>query len=154
MNLGEVEEVIFHGINLMRDATTMVTNLCMGTQKWTMSVPARPEHDPDIVISRALRHETLMVGTLRSMMVELYEKQLSVEFGDCPKHKMRVIESFRHHPVDPKFMVIRWCTECGSVSRSVEDGDPRADRLVLEETDPKIASHKPRFMVYRRKEVL
>lgn len=35
--------------NLLR-AREMVGDLCSGKQRWVMSIPARPEHDPDLVI--------------------------------------------------------------------------------------------------------
>jgi len=36
-------------------AEAKVSKLCSGDEKWMMSIPARPDHDPDIVISDALR---------------------------------------------------------------------------------------------------
>lgn len=35
-------------------AHAMVHLLCHGDRKWTMSVPARPDHDPDLVIIAGL----------------------------------------------------------------------------------------------------
>jgi hypothetical protein len=35
-------------------ADAVVHALCVGTQRWTMSVPARPDEDPDLVIHDAL----------------------------------------------------------------------------------------------------
>ena len=35
-------------------ADQVVTDLCSGKFKWDMQVPARPDHDPDLVISAAL----------------------------------------------------------------------------------------------------
>lgn len=35
-------------------AMQMVSDLCQGRRNWTMSIPARPDYDPDLVISAAL----------------------------------------------------------------------------------------------------
>ena len=35
-------------------AEAKISSLCSGDEEWIMSIPARPEHDPDLVISSAL----------------------------------------------------------------------------------------------------
>ena len=35
-------------------AVDLVKDLCAGRARWVMSIPARPDHDPDLVIARAL----------------------------------------------------------------------------------------------------
>ena len=35
-------------------AMAMVNDLCQGRKKWIMSIPARPDVDPDLVITTAL----------------------------------------------------------------------------------------------------
>ena len=40
---------------LIERAHNVVSELCEGKRSWTMSVPARPEEDPDLVITAALR---------------------------------------------------------------------------------------------------
>lgn len=35
-------------------AMQMVSDLCQGRRNWTMSIPARPDYDPDLIISAAL----------------------------------------------------------------------------------------------------
>lgn len=39
---------------LTLNAHQVINDLCQGRRKWGMSIPARPDHDPDIVISNAL----------------------------------------------------------------------------------------------------
>jgi hypothetical protein len=36
-------------------ALAVVGDLCEGKRQWIMSIPARPDHDPDLVIAGALR---------------------------------------------------------------------------------------------------
>jgi hypothetical protein len=40
---------------VIRRAHDMVSALCDGSRDWIMSIPARPDHDPDLVIGEALR---------------------------------------------------------------------------------------------------
>lgn len=48
----------------IKAAQAMVADLCEGKREWIMSIPARPEHDPDLVIGEALREaEAFMVAT-------------------------------------------------------------------------------------------
>ena len=42
-------------INAIDRATVKVNKLCSGKDRWTLSVPARPDYDPDIIIMDALR---------------------------------------------------------------------------------------------------
>lgn len=39
---------------LVDQARQIILELCEGKRRWTMSIPARVDHDPDLVISRAL----------------------------------------------------------------------------------------------------
>lgn len=41
-------------IDRIEKARTVVSDLCHGRRRWTMSVPARPDDDPDLVIAGAL----------------------------------------------------------------------------------------------------
>jgi hypothetical protein len=43
-------------------AIAMVSALCDGSQRWTMSVPARPDSDPDLVIAGALQAARDLIG--------------------------------------------------------------------------------------------
>lgn len=47
-------------------AQQMVSDLCNGRREWLMSIPARPDYDPDLVISSALRHLHNEVERLRA----------------------------------------------------------------------------------------
>lgn len=42
-----------------------VCALCKGEKRWTMSVPAEPERDPDLVIDASLSDITKLVAALR-----------------------------------------------------------------------------------------
>lgn len=44
-------------------ALLVVAQLCDGTKRWTMSVPARPDSDPDLVLSDALREADTLLRT-------------------------------------------------------------------------------------------
>jgi hypothetical protein len=43
-------------------AIAMVPALCNGSQRWTMSVPARLDSDPDLVIAGALQNARVLIG--------------------------------------------------------------------------------------------
>lgn len=39
----------------LKAAEAVIHDLCAGTRRWTMSIPARPDYDPDLIIADALR---------------------------------------------------------------------------------------------------
>ena len=41
-----------------------VSRLCSSSRKWTMTIPAEPEHDSDLVISRALMDASLALAEI------------------------------------------------------------------------------------------
>lgn len=49
-------------------ASAMVAALCEGNRQWFMSIPARVDHDPDLVISNALHSAKEEIETLRSLL--------------------------------------------------------------------------------------
>lgn len=54
-------------------AHRMVTALCQprgsaGTREWVMSIPARPDYDPDLVIAAGLRAAEAEVDRLRGLL--------------------------------------------------------------------------------------
>ena len=51
-------------INEIDKALQVVADLCEGKQKWTMSVPARPDSDPDLIIAAALSNAKLLIIVL------------------------------------------------------------------------------------------
>lgn len=54
----QIEEIELLGcreaLQAIEKADQMVSALCQGSEKWIMQIPARPDKDPDLVISRAL----------------------------------------------------------------------------------------------------
>jgi len=55
-------------INGMRHARDMVSALNKGERDWIMSIPARPFHDPDIVIATALDEAKDYIDQLRTAL--------------------------------------------------------------------------------------
>lgn len=54
----------------LKAARDMVSALCHGDRQWTMSVPAQPNTDPDLVISDGLRAGSTLLSTLSSLKEE------------------------------------------------------------------------------------
>lgn len=50
-----MNETIKTAIEKIKKAQETISALCDGRIRWTMSVPARPDSDPDLVISDALQ---------------------------------------------------------------------------------------------------
>ena len=48
-------------------AKQVVRDLCEGKRRWTMSVPARPDDDPDLVISAALNALPALLAAVRDL---------------------------------------------------------------------------------------
>jgi hypothetical protein len=46
----------------------MVSALCDGKRDWIMSIPARPDHDPDLVIGEALRVADDLYDALKAVV--------------------------------------------------------------------------------------
>jgi hypothetical protein len=59
----------------IRRAMDMVSALCNGSREWIMSIPARVDHDPDIVISEALREAREYIATLTRERDEAREER-------------------------------------------------------------------------------
>ena len=51
-------------------AQKVVNELCDGTRTWTLSIPARVDHDPDLVISAALEAARAELAALTPKPVE------------------------------------------------------------------------------------
>lgn len=58
--LSEEREVALAAIE---KAHQMVSDLCARRREWIMSIPARPDHDPDLVIGEALRLARQALGS-------------------------------------------------------------------------------------------
>jgi len=57
-------------------AHQMVVNLCKprdaeGSREWVMSIPVRPDHDPDVVISDSLRDVGSLIAEVQKLRAEL-----------------------------------------------------------------------------------
>ena len=57
--------------NDLNAAQKMVSDLCHGKREWIMSIPARPDYDPDLVIGKALRDG--------QRLLRLYKEELESE---------------------------------------------------------------------------
>lgn len=73
-------------------AVNMVGRLCEGSQEWVMHIPARPDKDPDIVISNALHASRLAMRQMVKDIKELRKLLLGLDDGNwttlektCPK---------------------------------------------------------------------
>lgn len=53
-------------------AHEMINALCNRRREWIMSIPARPDHDPDLVIGASLRDNIRLIADVRYWRV-LYE---------------------------------------------------------------------------------
>ena len=51
-------------------ARKTLSGLCDGTTRWTMSVPARPDEDPDLIIAAAFRDAGAAITALREALAE------------------------------------------------------------------------------------
>ena len=54
-------------LQMIRRAEKVLDELCEGKREWTMSVPARPDHDPDLIVGEALYRARLEIERLRNM---------------------------------------------------------------------------------------
>ena len=47
-------------------AREMVSALCQQKRRWIMSIPARPDYDPDLVIAAALADNDALIAIVRA----------------------------------------------------------------------------------------
>ena len=59
-------------------AHSIVHELCDGTRRWTMSIPAREDYDPDLVISAALRDADDLLDQNAELQRQLEEARSKV----------------------------------------------------------------------------
>ena len=80
----------------LQRATAMVSSLCRprgteGAREWIMSIPARPDHDPDLVIDASLRDVRHLLAEneiLRTEIVRLREALGNISrMRTFPDHK-------------------------------------------------------------------
>lgn len=57
-------------MELIERAKDVVIALCAGRQRWTMSVPAEPDRDPDLIIMAALDAGTRALARLAAEFTE------------------------------------------------------------------------------------
>ena len=87
-------------------ANGAVRALCHGEQRWTMSVPARPEEDPDLVIGQALHAAERLVVECRRLREREAEARRIIEQALASDEAQRaeiarlaeVLEAARHMP--------------------------------------------------------
>lgn len=53
-----------------------VAALCDGRERWRMSIPAEPERDADLVISRALAHADSLVAEVKGLRERTHDEAL------------------------------------------------------------------------------
>lgn len=63
----QTEDGIKTALQKIELAEKKVSALCHGEEKWVMSIPARPDHDPDIVISDALHSAKAALSALSAL---------------------------------------------------------------------------------------
>lgn len=75
----------------LKAAHTMVSDLCHGRRDWVMSIPARPDYDPDLVIGAALSDgDKLMV--IAEASLALYRAEHA---HDDPRTDPNALDSVR-----------------------------------------------------------
>ena len=89
INLKEIEE-------REQKATEMISSLCKprgmeGTREWIMSIPARPDYDPDLIIGRSLTDILALTNALREACELLEETRYIHADANCSFSR---IESF------------------------------------------------------------
>jgi hypothetical protein len=78
-------------------AHDMVRALCHGDQRWVMSVPAQPKHDPDMVISAALRDSYKLMLALDGARAQLAAAHArEARLGDLLTGAMHALRSYQH----------------------------------------------------------
>ena len=89
------EQDVAIALDLIQKAYTMVSMLNNGERDWMMSIPARPDYDPDLVIGHALQlakraidAQAATIATLtaayqhmHSLVLSMYREQ-TIDMGD------------------------------------------------------------------------
>lgn len=73
--MGETMRTIEEMKAARQKAADCVSELCQGHKRWVMSVPARENEDADLIISRALRDEALLLQALADQAREHGERE-------------------------------------------------------------------------------
>lgn len=74
-------------------AWTVVDDLCQGRREWVMSIPARPGHDPDLVISDALKDIPRLLAQVEALerVASIVMHQALVEAASHPDRQRRAV---------------------------------------------------------------
>ena len=62
-------------------ACQVVNELCSGDRKWLMSIPARPEYDPDLLISASLNDIPALLEKIKKLELDYANK--CIECGEA-----------------------------------------------------------------------
>lgn len=63
-----MSETVERAKQSIEKAHQMVSDLCHQKRKWVISIPARPDYDPDLVIGQALRDAETAIDELASVV--------------------------------------------------------------------------------------
>lgn len=75
----DVDKVIEEADASIEEAHKMVSDLCKGDRKWLMSIPARPDYDPDLVITKGLRAGDNLLTIAKQLREENLELKHKIE---------------------------------------------------------------------------
>jgi hypothetical protein len=81
-------------------AHALIDDLCNGRREWIMSVPARPDYDPDLVIAAALTKAEEELAALRKELQkeEEYRIDLTQIVGQLENNHIELIKKvYRKH---------------------------------------------------------
>lgn len=62
-------------------AQDMLHALCNGERRWVMSIPARPDYDPDIIFGKALTSLSALIAVNERLEAEAKELRAQVELS-------------------------------------------------------------------------
>ena len=85
-----------------RAAAAMISALCKPTydpdhRDWMMSIPARPDHDPDLVIGAALRDNRTLLAALETAEVQIAEQ--SARIAELERENEKLCEWLRIYTI-------------------------------------------------------
>jgi hypothetical protein len=73
-------------------AKQTVSQLCLGEMRWTMSVPARLDEDPDLVIGLALHRAAALVARVRDLEARMQRAAAHLHAGGGIGAALRELE--------------------------------------------------------------
>lgn len=76
------QELIKEALKAIEKADKMVSDLCSGKEQWIIQIPARPDKDPDLVISdaltkaqKALKEQQQKIQSLKKTCSDMFIKK-------------------------------------------------------------------------------